>query len=99
MGVHIFTDSQVDKVRHALGLTRSNIAYRNYYNCDGDADWDDLVERGFAVKQTSSFVPGVIYRITKRASFFFLDAGDKIGPNVDFPESERPTTPTDGGER
>lgn len=75
-----FCDSQVDKARHALGLNRKKVAYRNYYTCTGDADWDDLVERGFATKRKSPVSPDFIYQLSKQAAFFFYERGGQTGP-------------------
>lgn len=86
MAAYSFTDEQVDKARHALGLSRQKIAYRNYYVCDDDADWNDLVARGFATKRKSPVSEGFIYHITKTASFFFLNATESLGPDVRFPD-------------
>lgn len=45
------TSAQFEKMHHALGLPRKTKPYRNYYNCDAnDPDWNDLVEKGFAIK-------------------------------------------------
>lgn len=84
MTVHQFSDAQVDKARHALGLTRGRVAYRNYYTTDEDADWNNLVERGFASKRKSPVSPDFIYQLSKQAAFFFLNEGEKLG-EIKFP--------------
>jgi hypothetical protein len=95
MAVHSFTDSQVDKVRHALGLDRKKSAYRNCYFCIGDADWDDLVSRGFATKRKSPVSPDFVYSITHEAAFFFMEPTESIDPDLKFPS---PTTHRRDGE-
>lgn len=82
--VHSFTDEQVDKARHALGLTRQKVAYRNYYSAPDDADWNDLVERGFATRRTSPVSSDFLYHLTREAAFYFLDAGEKLDPELRF---------------
>ena len=45
------SEEQLKKMKHALGLPRKARPYRNYYNCNADnADWNDLVKKGFAIK-------------------------------------------------
>lgn len=45
------TTEQLRKMQHALGLPRKAKPYRNYYNCSAsNEDWNDLVEKGFAIK-------------------------------------------------
>ncbi len=90
MSGHRFSDSQVDKARHALGVTREKTAYRNYYSCAADADWDDLVARGFAVRRRSPVSEDFLYHLTRQAAFFFLNAGERIGDDVDFPAAPQP---------
>lgn len=84
MTVHSFTDEQVDKARHALGLTRAKVAYRNYYSCADDADWNDLVERGMATKRKSPVSPDFLYSLTRPAAFYFLNAGESLSPDLRF---------------
>lgn len=40
MGSPKLTEAQVDDLRHALGLTRSKVAYRNYYCAEKDRPRD-----------------------------------------------------------
>lgn len=80
-------DALVDKARHALGLTRSKDAYRNYYVADDDADWEDAVRRGIATKRQSPVGGGTVYHVAARAKFFFLNSGESINDDVRFPES------------
>lgn len=82
MTVHTFTDEQVSKARHALGLDRERVAYRNYYSCEDDPDWNDLVERGMATKRKSPVSPDFLYHLTKRALFYFLNPGEQIGEEI-----------------
>lgn len=85
MAVHQFSDAQVDKARHALGLTRSKTAYRNYYVSADDPDWNDLVERGFASKRQSPVSPEFIYHLSKQAALFFFNEGDRLDGETKFP--------------
>ena len=85
MTVHSFTDKQVDKARHALGLTRCNIAYRNFYSAADDADWNDLVDRGLATKRLSPVSQDFLYHLTKRGAFCFLNEGESMSPEMRFP--------------
>lgn len=81
------SDALVDKARHALGLTRGKTVYRNYYVADDDADWEDAVQRGIAVKRKSPVGGGNVYHITARAKFYFLNGGERINDDVRFPET------------
>jgi hypothetical protein len=46
------TDSQREQMEHALGLNRDPKPTRNNYYTDADdRDWNDLVEKGYAVKR------------------------------------------------
>lgn len=89
MPVHSFSDEQVDKARHALGLTKQNVAYRNFYSAADDPDWNDLVERGFATKRKSPVSPDSLYHLTREAAFFFLNEGESLGADLRFPERSR----------
>ena len=66
--VQQITDKERDFCRHALGLSRSKIGYRNYYAaCDGDgvAIGRGLVSKGYAVEvQTGSHLSNVNFMIT-----------------------------------
>lgn len=88
MSVIKLPDELVDKARHALGLARGKIVYRNYYVADDDSDWEDAVRRGIAVKRKSPVGGGNVYHITARAKFYFLNGGERINDDVRFPESE-----------
>lgn len=85
MTVHTFTDEQIDKARHALGLTRERVAYRNFYSAGDDPDWSDLVARGFATKLKSPVSSDFLYHLTKQAAFFFLNKDERLGDEVRFP--------------
>lgn len=84
MTVISLTDEQVDKARHALGLTRQKVAYRNYYSSPEDPDWEDLVKRGFASKRKSSVSSDFLYHLTRQAAFYFLDPGEGLDPELKF---------------
>lgn len=86
MTVYSYSDEQVDKARHALGLTRQKVAYRNYYSSSvDDSDWNDLVERGLATKRKSPASPDFLYHLTLPASYHFLNEGESIGSDISFP--------------
>ena len=76
------TSEMIDKMKHAIGVNGSTVTleygkyrpYRNYYTVapSGDVDWDKLVECGFAKAKKDDYMPGVIYKITRRG-FDFLE--------------------------
>lgn len=44
-------ESQLEEMKHALGLTKSKEPYRNSFYAEANNDsWNDLVEKGFATK-------------------------------------------------
>jgi len=91
MAVISFSDEQSDKARHALGLGRQKVAYRNHYACyEADPDWEDLVKRGFATKRTSAISPDIIYHVSEEARHFFTNIGESIGDDVRFPKANTP---------
>jgi hypothetical protein len=85
MEAQAFSDSQIYKARHALGLYRSKVAYRNRYVAPDDQDWNNLVERGFAEKGQSPFYKDHVYRLSKQAASFFLDEGERFHEHMRFP--------------
>lgn len=47
----IVTQSQMDIMKHALGLNYKHRPYRNrFFTLDTDPEWNDLVKKGLAVK-------------------------------------------------
>lgn len=45
------SEPQLKKMKHALGMNYKSKPYRNYYNCSADnKDWNDLVQKGYAIK-------------------------------------------------
>lgn len=45
------SESQIDNMRHSLGLNYSKKPYRNrFYCCSNNKNWNDLVEKGLAQK-------------------------------------------------
>jgi len=74
-----------DFIRHALGLTRQKVGYRNHYAAGGDdvAIGRALVARGFAVELSASRIrPEVRFAIT-HAGF---EAAKKPGESMDAEE-------------
>lgn len=61
------TDKERDFIRHALGLSRSRVGYRNYYAAgSGDVEIGRaLVERGMAIEgERKPFLPDAVFAIT-----------------------------------
>lgn len=77
----VLTGTQIKNIRHALGLDWKNKPYRNFYCCSKtDEGWNDLVNKGFAVKRDSVMLP-------KEECYFFVtkEGADFIG--VKLPEN------------
>lgn len=56
------TDYQLGKLRHAFGLDYSNKPWRNYYGCSGvNAEWEDMITKGYAVRIEDHKESGVFY--------------------------------------
>lgn len=67
-------------MKHAIGFNASEVkrgkyvAYRNHYCCKDNADWNELVEHGFAKKRVDPFWPTcVIYALTKEGKDFLSE--------------------------
>lgn len=65
------TVSQINKMKHAIGIKRDSIkrykytAFRNYYYLsEKNEEWENLINRGFAVKHISD-TGGNWYYVTK----------------------------------
>ncbi|MCM3257121.1 hypothetical protein M3664_04900 [Paenibacillus lautus] len=59
------TDSQRKQMEHALGLNKDPKQDRNYfYASSGNADWDDLVDKGYAVKRPGWDDESAYYHVT-----------------------------------
>lgn len=63
--------SQIKKMQHAIGLDNPSqsktkqVAYRNYYAAGDDPEWNEVVEKGLAVKRADPFCKGdYIYHLT-----------------------------------
>lgn len=60
------TRSQENKMRHALGLNYKDKPYRNYYylTASEDQEWNELVEKGYAEKNSGWSEGSVVYQVT-----------------------------------
>lgn len=61
------TQQHIDDMRHALGLTYGDRAYRNHYCADPSdcASWEELVAAGYATVATpTDWLPYNTYRVT-----------------------------------
>jgi hypothetical protein len=59
------TDTQIEEMKHALGLNYSKTQTRNYFYTDADdREWNDLVEKGFAVKRKGWDEESAYFRLT-----------------------------------
>ncbi|MCI3922450.1 hypothetical protein MO973_19645 [Paenibacillus sp. TRM 82003] len=46
------TESQIEQMKHALGMNYAKLPTRNFFYCElDDPEWNDLVEKGFAYKR------------------------------------------------
>jgi hypothetical protein len=56
---------QLSVINHALGLTRKKKPSRNYFYCDGNnAEWSDLVDKGFATRNPGWTEGKAYFRLT-----------------------------------
>jgi len=59
------TERQLDQMRHALGLNYGKEMTRNnYYTDSDDLEWNDLVEKGYAVKRSGWDDESAYYHVT-----------------------------------
>lgn len=66
-----FTERQIKKARHALGLDNGKRAYRNRYIVYvSDSDWEDLVTKTMAEKHIDGNT--IWYSVTKKFSKILL---------------------------
>ena len=67
----MITNVQREEMKHALGLNYGKkITRNNFYTDADDADWNDLVEKGYAVKRNGWDDESAYFHIT--------DAGKKL---------------------
>lgn len=83
------TPYQIDLARHALGLSRSKISYRNYFVTGEYAqdykDWMGMVEAGNAKMNKSPLSPkDVCFWLTPEGAKKALKRGEKLCAE-DFP--------------
>ncbi|WP_121616662.1 hypothetical protein [Virgibacillus halodenitrificans] len=65
------SSKQLGNMKHALGLGRKNRPYRNYFFLNSPSiEWEDLVDKGFAKKNTNTINGGssVVYYLTYEAT-------------------------------
>lgn len=61
----MITETQREEIRHALGLNYSNkITRNNFYTESDDAEWNDLVEKGYATKHRGWEDDMAYFRVT-----------------------------------
>jgi len=62
------TDSEVEILRHTLGLKRGDVAYRNHFCADVGHDdmpqLESLVSKGLMRKRADPLAPGFVYYAT-----------------------------------
>lgn len=86
------TPSQIKMARHALGLVDGRRrSYRNRYvaslGSPNEKEWDDLCERGLAVRG-SDRERMVGFCLTLTGAMVVLNEGEKLDPE-DFPEAPK----------
>jgi len=75
------TDTQIEEMKHALGLNYSKTKTRNYFYTDADdREWNDLVEKGFAVKRKGWDEESAYFHVT--------DAGIAYLAGLEEPKDE-----------
>lgn len=62
---------QIRKMKHAIGMDNSKVvrgeyfAFRNYYTCGDNEDWNEIVGHGLASKRRDPFSSkDVVYKLT-----------------------------------
>lgn len=62
------SDNQLRMMKHALGMNYKKKPYRNRFYCSAnDKEWNDLVDKGFAVKQGGWNEEDTYYHLTFEA--------------------------------
>lgn len=82
------TADERDFIRHALGLTRQKIGYRNYFSAGpkDEAIGRALVARGLAVvREPTPAYPDPVFYITTKG----FHAAKEVGEIIDFEERDR----------
>ena len=66
------SQEQIRKMKHAIGIDNSKVvngqysAYRTYYSCENNEEWNEIVGHGLARKRCDPFCPkDVVYHLTK----------------------------------
>lgn len=86
------TPRQINLARHALGLTKQCMSYRNYFTASRGhvdyADWMAMVEAGYAVRRDGSWLPfggDDIFHMTIAGAKCVLRPGETLD-REDFPQ-------------
>lgn len=76
------TKRETELLRHALGLNRGKVTYRNrFLAAPHDADrWRSLVERGYAAEGAPTNL-GIWFWATRKGFEAVKRRGEKIGPD------------------
>lgn len=85
------TPAQIELARHALGLTRTTKAYRNYFVAGSDhddyEDWMAMVADGMATRRDGAEIPfggGHLFRLRRCAAEAIIRTDEDIS-DVNFP--------------
>jgi predicted transcriptional regulator len=74
------TESQIDQMKHALGLNCRNEVTRNYFYCDADNnEWNDLVGKGLATKGPGSDDESTYFILTDEGVELIQKVGETNG--------------------
>lgn len=58
------TESQISKMKHAVGVHSAQPFHRNYYQVENDEDWEDILQKGYAARNVAMDLP--YYFLTKK---------------------------------
>lgn len=81
------TPYQIDLARHALGLNRQRVSFRNYFVAgpghNDYAGWMDMVEKGVATRRPGGLgtcAGDFIFALTRAGAEAAMRPGEKIDP-------------------
>lgn len=72
------TNTQIENIRHTLGLSRGKRPYRNHYNSDNNESWNELVVLGLALKKTVQQCAGDYMYVISNKGFEFIQANSVL---------------------